>query len=162
MSKILVFGNFSSGKSTFAKRLYKERGLAHLDLDTLAWLPTSPPQRKPLVESQLAIEKFMSLYGTWVIEGCYADLLGIAAPYAAEVVFMNLPVAPCIENAKSRPWEPHNYPSKAEQDQNLAMLIDWISQYPTRGDVFSESAHKSLYKNFSGKKSIYTHNNSYS
>ncbi len=162
MSKILVFGNSGSGKSTFAKKLCKERGLAHLDLDTLAWLPTSPPQRKPLAESQLAIEKFMSSYGTWVIEGCYADLLGIAAPHAAQAVYMNLPVALCIENAKNRPWEPHKYASKAEQDQNLAMLIDWISQYPTREDVFSESAHKALYENFSGKKSIYTHNDSHS
>jgi hypothetical protein len=37
---------------------------------------------------------------------------------------MNLPVAACIENARKRPWEPHKYASKAEQDKNLDRLID--------------------------------------
>ena len=158
MSKILIFGNSGSGKSTLAKQLCKTRGLAHLDLDTLAWLPTSPPQRTSLAESQMAIERFISSNDTWVIEGCYADLLDIAAPDADEAIFMNLPVASCIENARSRPWEPHKYASKAEQDGNLAMLIDWIAQYPTRQDVFSELAHSKLYQNFTGKKRMITSN----
>lgn len=158
MSKILVFGNSGSGKSTLAKQLYNERGLAHLDLDTLAWLPTNPPQRKPLAESRAAIEAFIQSYDTWVIEGCYADLLEVAAPQATEAIFMNLPVALCIENARKRPWEPHKYASREEQDANLEMLVEWIAQYPVREDVFSEAAHTALYQNFAGRKRLYTSN----
>lgn len=39
MSNILIVGNSGSGKSTLATRLERELGIAHLDLDTLAWLP---------------------------------------------------------------------------------------------------------------------------
>ncbi len=158
MSKVLIFGNSGSGKSTLAKDLSQQRGLAHLDLDTLAWLPTNPPQRMPLAESRAAIDAFMSSCDKWVIEGCYADLLDIAVPHADEVIFMNLPVEVCIENGRNRPWEPHKYASKTEQDANLDMLIEWISQYPTRQDVFSEAAHRSLYETFPGKKHMITRN----
>ena len=158
VNKVLIFGNSGSGKSTLAKVLSQLRGLAHLDLDTLAWLPTNPPQRIPLSETRAAIDAFISSCDKWVIEGCYADLLDIAVPHADKVIFMNLPVAACIENARSRPWEPHKYASKAEQDKNLDMLIEWISQYPTRQDEFSEAAHRMLYERFSGEKRMITRN----
>jgi hypothetical protein len=38
------------------------------------------------------------------------------------------------------------------------MLINWISQYPTRTDTFSEAAHKNLYDNFKGVKQMFTKN----
>src|SRR5262245_31604748 len=41
--KLVIFGNSGAGKSTLAQRLAREGALAHLDLDSLAWLPTEPP-----------------------------------------------------------------------------------------------------------------------
>ena len=73
-------------------------------------------------------------------------------PFANEIIYINLPVELCIANAKSRPWEPHKYDSKEEQDDNLNMLIGWISRYSERNDTFSEAAHKRLYEQYSGKK----------
>ena len=37
--KLVIFGNSASGKSSLAKKLAEQAQLAHLDLDTLAWLP---------------------------------------------------------------------------------------------------------------------------
>jgi len=68
------------------------------------------------------------------------------------------PIALCIENARNRPWEPHKYASKEEQNQNLAIFINWISQYSKRNDTFSKIAHESLFKQYSGKKRLITHN----
>jgi adenylate kinase family enzyme len=158
LRKILIFGNSGSGKSTLAKKLCAANELAHLDLDTLAWKPTSPPQRKPLSESEQEIAKFMGLNDGWVIEGCYADLLQMAVIQANEVIFMNLPVEICIANAKNREWEPHKYVSKSAQDANLSMLIDWIAQYPKRTDTFSLAAHQDLYIKYPGKKDMVTSN----
>tara|TARA_R110002073_G_scaffold40872_7_gene116015 strand:- start:1051 stop:1536 length:486 start_codon:yes stop_codon:yes gene_type:complete len=158
LSKILIFGNSGSGKSTLANALAAEQGLAHLDLDTLAWLPGVPPERAPLAESRAAIEAFMASCERWVIEGCYVDLLEVAALHADTAIFMNLPVAACIDNARNRPWEPHKYASREEQDSNLAMLIDWISQYSSRDDVFSEAAHRAFYERFPAEKHMYTRN----
>lgn len=154
MRRILIFGNSGSGKSTLAKKLCDDGNLSHLDLDTLAWVPTVPPQRKPLEESESEILDFISSNHGWVIEGCYSDLLEIALVYSTEMIFMDLPVELCIENARNRPWEPHKYESKEAQDSNLNMLVDWISQYAKRTDTFSRASHVALYENYKGKKSI--------
>ncbi len=152
-TKIVIFGNSASGKSTLAKKLAKQYQLAHLDLDTLAWLPaTSPPQRQGIAISVAEIERFIAQHPAWVIEGCYSDLLSHTLGLCSEVIFLNLSIEDCIANAKKRPWEPHKYKSKAEQDANLTMLIDWIAQYEIRDDTFSKTAHQKLYDEFTGNK----------
>tara|TARA_R110002072_G_scaffold19840_1_gene73162 strand:+ start:100 stop:579 length:480 start_codon:yes stop_codon:yes gene_type:complete len=158
MKKILIFGNSGSGKSTLAKKLCLQQSLAHLDLDTLAWENETPPARKPLDESLKDIRQFTNSHSGWVIEGCYSDLLDGVLADADQVIFMNLPVSACIANAKSRPWESHKYESKAAQDANLSMLIDWITQYDIRADSFSKAAHLDLYQRFSGDKIMQTNN----
>ena len=158
MKKVLIFGNSSSGKSTLAKLLCDSEKLAHLDLDTLAWEATVPPKRKSLNKSNEKIQEFIKSNDAWVIEGCYADLLEKVLPYSNEIIFMNLPIETCILNAKNRPWEPHKYESKAAQDANIEMLIDWISQYKQRTDTFSEQAHLAIYDAFQGSKMRYVSN----
>jgi len=156
--RIIIFGNSGSGKSTLAKQLQEQFDLEHLDLDNLAWLDTDPPQRKPLSDSQAAITQFIEKNQNWVIEGCYADLLQIAIRHAYEIIFLNPGVATCIEHCNNRPWEPHKYKSKQDQDQNLAMLIEWVKQYPVRDDEFSLNAHRRLFDDFPGKKIEYAAN----
>lgn len=151
MRRIIVFGNSGSGKSTLARAL-RDEGLAHLDLDILAWLPSSPPERRPLEEAHTQIQHFVRENEEWVIEGCYADLLELVKPIATEAIFMNLPVHLCQENARNRPWEPHKYESKEEQDANLEMLLDWIAGYVDRSDALSYGAHSALFDSFQGKK----------
>jgi len=158
LGNIVIFGNSGAGKSTLAKKLANQRALSHLDLDTIAWLPSTPPERMPLKGSQKEIEQFLSKNEQWVIEGCYSDLLELVVPYASELIFLNLPIQTCIDNAKKRPWEPHKYESKAAQDSNLTMLIEWIRQYETRTDTFSLTAHQHVFDRFDGKKSLYTAN----
>ena len=126
--------------------------MAHLDLDSLAWLPSQPPQRMPLIESKVLIDEFTGNNESWVIEGCYTDLLEILAEKATEIVFLNLPIEQCVQNATNRPWEPHKYDSKEAQDANLEMLLGWIAQYEQRNDVFSFAAHTKFYEGFSGTK----------
>lgn len=156
MRRVVIFGNSGAGKSTLAKKLAAEEGLAHLDLDTLAWEPTSPPARRPLDASLLAIERFTAANEAWVIEGCYADLLALVSPSCSQMIFLNPGVEACVANCRSRPWEPHKYASKAAQDENLAMLIEWVREYETRSDDFSLRRHRDLFDTFSGPKAEYT------
>ena len=145
-------GNSGAGKSTLARRLVADHGLAHLDLDTLAWLPTTPPQRAPIADSLERLEAFTAAGDRWVIEGCYADLLEPATKACTELVFLNPGVDACVAHCRARPWEPHKYESKEAQDRNLAMLIDWVRAYETRTDEFSLRAHRALFERFSGAK----------
>jgi adenylate kinase family enzyme len=158
LSKVLIFGNSGSGKSYLARKLCAGEGLQHLDLDTLAWKPGDPPQREALAVSATRIENFTARHGGWAIEGCYTDLLELAAPRSTEIIYLNLPVSACIANARSRPWEPHKYPSKAAQDKNLGMLLDWIAAYEERSDLFSKSAHLRFYAQYPGPKVMRTAN----
>ena len=162
--KILIFGNSGSGKSTLAKALGDRHRLNHLDLDTLAWEPVAsantPPKRKSLNDSAELILEFTEANNQWVIEGCYTDLLSLLVAEATEMIYLNLSVAQCIENARQRPWEPHKYESKAAQDANLGMLIDWIAEYEKRQDTFSSQAHLTLYQAYQGDKKMLTKNSS--
>ena len=152
--RVLVFGNSGSGKSTLATSLANSEGLAHFDLDNIAWLDADPPERSPLAQSSEKISQFVAENEGWVIEGCYADLIELAATHANEMIFLNLSVEDCVKNARNRLWEPHKYPSKEAQDANLEMLIDWIEQYPFRDDPCSLQAHKSLFDRFAGSKQM--------
>ena len=157
--KVLIFGNSGSGKSTLAKHYANSMKVSLLDLDTLAWLPGTPPERAPLEKSKAQILYFIRDNDNWVIEGCYTDLLELVSDQAEEIVFMNLDVSMCTENARLRPWEPHKYESKEAQDANLTMLIHWIENYNQRSDEFSFEAHSKFYEQFKGPKRMLTENN---
>jgi adenylate kinase family enzyme len=158
MRKVLIFGNSGSGKSTLAKHLANTKALAHFDLDAVAWLNTNPPTRSPLGDAKDSIKAFIDKHQGWVIEGCYADLIELAIPSANELIFLNPSIEQCIANAKSRPWESHKYPSKAAQDANLDMLLEWIAEYTERSDELSYQAHKRIFDAFKGSKSMRTEN----
>lgn len=152
MNRILIFGNSGSGKSTLAKALCSERALAHLDLDSLAWEKADPPTRRSVSESAEEIRMFLKSNKAWVIEGCYSDLLTLVAEEADKAIFLNPGVDQCVSNCQSRPWEPHKYPTRKAQDENLQMLIEWVKQYPVREDEFSLKAHRALFERFAGEK----------
>jgi adenylate kinase family enzyme len=158
MSRVLILGNSGSGKSTLARKMCESRGLAHLDLDMLAWKASSPPEREILSVSARAIDEFILSNRCWVIEGCYTDLLELAVSRSTELIFMNLPAGLCVANARARPWEPHKYASKPAQDANLPMLIEWIREYVDRDDTFSLASHSQLYEKYPGKKIMVTRN----
>ena len=150
--KVIIFGNSGSGKSTLAKKLVNQHDLSHLDLDTIAWQDTTPPKRLTIEVSREKILDFIHNCSSWVIEGCYSDLIEIATPLCSEMFFLNPGVEACIENCRKRPWEPHKYESPEAQDKNLAMLIEWVKQYEIRSDSLSLKAHQKVFDSFTEKK----------
>ncbi|MEX2570878.1 MAG: shikimate kinase [Gemmatimonadota bacterium] len=153
-SRILIFGNSGSGKSTMAAALARVEGLAHLDLDQLAW--DSPGVRKPLAESSAIIQAFITEQPEWVVEGCYGDILEIVLPFCTELRFLNPGVDTCIANCLARPWEPEKYASKEDQDRMLDFLLNWVREYETRDDEYSLRRHREIFAHFPGHKREYT------
>lgn len=150
MQRILIFGNSGSGKTTLARTLAEETGLVHLDLDQLAW--QSPGVRRPLGESEAAIDAFVGEHSGWIVEGCYGDLLEAVLPHCTEIRFLNPGVESCVAHCRARPWEPDKYPSKAAQDEKLEFLLGWVRDYETRTDEYSLARHRAIYDRFEGRK----------
>lgn len=154
MGRVVILGNSGSGKSTLARAIAARDGSAVLDLDLVAWQPDRPGERAPLAASRAAIERFAAAAAHWVIEGSYASLAGIAAPLATEFLFLHPGVDACLENCRRRPWEPHKYPTRAAQEANLPMLLEWVGRYETRDDEYGFAAHQALFDQHAGPKRL--------
>ena len=151
--KALIFGNSGSGKSTLAKQLVAEHGLAHLDLDSIVWEPGKVAVLRPADAIATSLAAFLSEHTSWVIEGCYGELVQATSSHCTELVFLNPGLETCLEHNRRRPWEPHKYASKEAQDEMLENLQAWVADYYERQDQWSYHAHRQIFDSFAGPKS---------
>jgi hypothetical protein len=142
-----------------AKGLIGEANTALLSLDDIAWNPG--PQRKPLAESLALLDDFLKQNDSWVIEGCYGDLIEAALPHCDELRFLNPGLEACLLNCKQRPWEPDKFESPAAQEAMLNTLIAWVKEYDTRTDEYGLQRHRRIFEAFIGAKREYRSLESY-
>jgi adenylate kinase family enzyme len=147
--RVVIIGNSGSGKSTLARELARE-GAAVLPLDDIAWNPGVV--RKPLEASVSLLEDFVRGHESWVVEGCYGELVRAALVHCDELIFLNPGIEACLVNCRRRPWEPGKYESKEAQDAGLDSLLAWVATYETRDDEFGLDCHRELYEGFAGSK----------
>lgn len=152
-TRIVIYGNAGSGKTTMARAVAREQGVPHLSLDDLSW--EAAGVRKPLAESLVLLHAFIAREPGWIIEGCYGDLVQAALPFCSELRFLNPGIESCVRNCRSRPWEPSYCSSPEEQAQLLEPLIDFVRQYETRQDEFSLTRHRAIFESFAGLKQEY-------
>ncbi len=121
--RIAIIGNSGSGKSTLARTLVRGSDTLILDLDTLVWEPgqIAQPRDPEIVIEEL--QQFCNRHPDWIIEGCYAHCIQAALLYGPELVFLDPGLDVCLSNCRNRPWEPHKYATKAEQDSKLEFLL---------------------------------------
>lgn len=150
--RIAILGNSGSGKSTLARHLAARTGAPALDLDALAWEPgqIAVPRDPALAAADVAA--FCEGHGAWIIEGCYADLIRPALAHRPLLLFLEPGAETCLAHCRARPWEPHKYASKADQDARLAFLLDWVRAYYTRDGDLSLVAHQALFDTYEGPK----------
>jgi adenylate kinase family enzyme len=150
--RIAIVGNSGSGKSTLARQLAVTHGLPSLDLDTIAWEAGKVAAPRDPAVAAADVDAFCRAHGRWVIEGCYAGLARHALAYEPILLFMDPGLDVCLTNCRNRPWEPHKYPSKVEQDRRLDFLLLWVRDYYRRNGDLSMAAHETLYTDYSGAK----------
>lgn len=148
--KVILLGNAGSGKSTLARKLTEGHPVVRLSLDEVAFAEGA--ERRPLQESVAAVRDFVATHDSWILEGCYADIIEPLLPSCEWLVFLNPGVATCVAHCNARPWEPEKFPTQAAQDDNLANLIAWVKTYATRDDEYGLKRHRALYDAFTGKK----------
>jgi adenylate kinase family enzyme len=150
--RILIVGNSGSGKSTLARELASEHCLVHLDLDTIVWESGSVAIQRPIEAAHLLLAEFVEKNKSWVIEGCYGELIRRLLPDCTELVFLNPGLEACLKNNRTRPWEPLKYTSIEAQNEMLPQLQEWVASYYEREDDWSYSAHRKLFQDFAGRK----------
>jgi len=152
--RIAILGNSGSGKSTLARWLSGQAGVESLDLDTVAWEPGKIAVARCPEAAEAEVRQFCSTRGSWVVEGCYANLIGQSLAYAPRLLFLNPGLETCVDHCRKRPWEPHKYRSKEEQDQYLESLLTWVAGYYTRDGDMSLAAHEKCYSSYLGPKEM--------
>jgi adenylate kinase family enzyme len=148
--KVAIIGNSGSGKSTLARALATDSSAEVLDLDLVFW--DSGAAERPLAKRIAEVQKFCHGHESWIIEGCYADLIEASLPWRPELIFMDPGLEACISNCRRRPHEPHKYRTKEEQDQNLDFLLAWVANYYVRDGIMSYRCHEELYNCYDGPK----------
>lgn len=68
------------------------------------------------------------------------------------MIFLNPGLEVCLRHNRARPWEPHKYRSKEEQDAMLETLQEWVKEYYERNDPWSYRAHRRIFDSFEGRK----------
>lgn len=152
--KFAILGNSGSGKSTLAARLAQEHGLAHLDLDTVAWESGQVAVARDQEAARGDVRRFCSENAAWVVEGCYASLVETALAFGPELVWLDLDVDTCVANCRARPFEPHKFASREEQDRHLEFLIAWVRGYGERDGELGRREHASLFEAYQGPKRV--------
>jgi adenylate kinase family enzyme len=148
--KIAIIGNSGSGKTMLARGLASTQETHVLDLDLVFW--DSGTIEKPSTVRIAELQGFCREHESWIIEGCYADLIEASFPWRPELIFMDPGKEVCISNCRKRPHEPHKYSTKEEQDKNLDFLIAWVSEYYEREGNMSYRCHNDLYNGYDGPK----------
>lgn len=152
MRRITLPGNAGSGKSTPARQLAAGHGLAVLDPDTIAWQTGAEASPRPAADSLADLRAFCCAHAGRVVEGCYAALIGAIPRCRPTLLFLDPGADACIDNCRSRPWEPHKYASAAEQDARLPAMPDWVRGYSRRDGDLSLNAHAALFARCEGPK----------
>ncbi|MBL8521230.1 MAG: (d)CMP kinase [Betaproteobacteria bacterium] len=150
--RITIVGNSGSGKSTLAAALAAQLGASLLDLDAVYWEPDQIAVARDPAAARADVVAFSAAHDRWVVEGCYASLAEASLSGAPTLVFLNPGLEVCIAHCRARPWEPHKYASKQEQDARLAFLLDWVASYATRDDDMSLGAHRRVFDAYGGPK----------
>lgn len=150
--RIVVFGNSGSGKSTLARAMAEEHTLEHLDMDSIVWEPGQIAVERPREDIMESLGEFLTAHATWVVEGCYGELVEAASPHCTELVFLNPGLEVCLAHNLSRPWEPHKYSSLEEQNAMFDNLQAWVADYYTRDDQWSYKAHRRIFDSYLGDK----------
>lgn len=148
--KVILLGNAGAGKSTLSKKIIESEPAERLSLDEIAFKGRA--ERRPLQDSIVEVERFIVSNASWIIEGCYSDILQPVMEHCEELIFLNPGVETCVAHCYSRPWEPEKFESSKEQDDNLENLIKWVRSYETREDEYGLNRHRALYDDFLGKK----------
>ena len=119
----------------------------------MAWESGKIAVQRPEDLARHDVREFCATNSSWVVEGCYGNLVSTALEFEPWLLFLNPGEEQCLANCRGRPWESHKYSSMAEQNQRLPFLLSWVGQYYTRDGDMSLRSHVALFSAYRGRRS---------
>lgn len=153
----MILGNSGSGKSTHARVLARTTHARVLDLDTVYWVPGKIAVERPHPDRIADVQAFCRPPGPWIVEGCYGDLAEVTFEWKPELVLLDPGLDACLRHCRQRPFEPHKYASREEQDRHLEPLLRWVAEYYERDGPLSHRGHRELFEQYAGPKRLIRH-----
>lgn len=150
--RFAIVGNSGSGKSTLARALCERFNLPLLELDCIVWEPGQIAVLRDRAAIEADLLAFLRQHESWVVEGCYAELIQLVLGASPELIFLNPGEDACVENCRRRPWEPHKYATPEAQGNMLVNLMAWVRDYYRRDDEWSLLAHRRVFDAYAGMK----------
>jgi len=154
--RFAVLGNSGSGKSTLSRALATFYSASSLDLDTVAWVPGAIAVPRDPLEAEGDVRRFCAEHESFVIEGCYENLISASFSFKPHLIFLDVDATVCERHCRARPFEAHKYNSPQEQEERLSLLLDWVRGYYTRTGHMSRAEHIRVYRSYAGPKSRYS------
>lgn len=98
------------------------------------------------------MKRWIADHESWIIEGCYADIIEPLLEHCDELIFLNPGVDTCLAHCRSSPWEPEKYGSRQAQEEDLKNLLNWVRSYESRMDQYGLLRHRKVFDSFHGEK----------
>jgi len=137
MSRIHILGACGSGTTTLGTALADRLRHAHIDADTLFWLPTDPPftTKRPKDERQAMLRRLLPVAGQWVFSGSAPEWAKPIEPFYDLVVFLRLDPAVRMERLRRRDAARYGKRIEAGGDMEAASaeFFRWAEAYDVAG-----------------------------
>ena len=137
MARIHILGASGSGTTTLGAALADRLGHAHVDADSLFWLPTDPPftTKRPKDERQAMLLRLLPVAGQWVFSGSAPEWAKPIEPFYDLVVFLGLNQAVRMERLRRR--QAARYGKRIEAGGDMAVhnveFLKWAEAYDVAG-----------------------------
>lgn len=89
VKRIHIIGSIGSGKTTLARKLSKQYGLPHYELDNVVWIRSDKGDIKRTEEERDAVLSDILIRKSWIIEGAHHKWVAPSFQRADVIIFLD-------------------------------------------------------------------------